>query len=387
MSINHWIDLRSDTLTVPTPAMREAMASAEVGDDVYGEDPTVNKLQDMIAAKTGMEAALFVSSGTQGNLLALLAHCGRGDEAILGTHSHMFIAEAGGSAAVGGIHPRTVPTQPDGTLRLDDLQAAIRGDNEHYPITRMIALENTSGSMYGAVLPPDYVAQVRELTHRHHLALHIDGARIFNACVAQGVDITAYTRHIDSISICLSKGLGAPVGSLLCGSKAFIRKAHRARKLVGGATRQAGVLAAAGIVALEQMIDRLRDDHDNARVLAEGINRIAGLTVKSAPSNIVFIDIDPDCPIKSGDVVKHLADHRIKIGAFSPTRMRAVTHCYVDRAEILAVLQVLTQIMASAAPVMGQPSAIAHSPYFSDKRGFIKGINTEIKREDDRLIA
>ena len=363
MSINNWIDLRSDTLTIPTPAMREAMASAEVGDDVYGEDPTVNKLQEMAAAKTGMEAALFVSSGTQGNLLALLSHCGRGDEVILGDHSHIFLAEAGGSAAVGGIHPRAVPSQQDGTLRLNDIRAAIRGDNEHYPITKLIALENTSGVMYGSVLTPDYVAQVSDIARSHNLCLHIDGAPIFNACVAQGVDIKAYTQHIDSISICLSKGLSAPVGSLLCGSKAFIRKAHRARKLLGGATRQAGVLAAAGIISLEQMIDRLSEDHANARLLADGVNRIPGLNVKSAQSNIVFIDIDPTLPIKTGDLQKQLSNNRIKMSAFSPTRLRAVTHCYVERAEIEQVLQVLAHSMASGG-VTQNDNIVSTSPYF-----------------------
>jgi threonine aldolase len=328
-------------VTVPTPAMREAMASAEVGDDVYGEDPTINRLQEIAAAKVGMEDAVFVSSGTQGNLIALLVHCQRGDEVILGDKSHIYNAEAGGSATVGGIHPRPLMSYPDGTLNLDDICNAIRPDNEHYPITRLIAIENTHAVMYGSVLPVDYVKQVAHIARGHGLKLHIDGARIFNAAVAKHVDVTAYTQHADSISFCLSKGLSAPVGSMLCGSKTFIANAKRKRKLLGSGMRQAGIIAAAAIIALEQMIDRLAEDHENAKRLSEGINRIPFLKANVPQSNIVYIDIDPSAPFDSQKLAQ-LANHqRVKVGAWSARRIRCVTHCYINSAEVDTTVQVL----------------------------------------------
>lgn len=271
------VELRSDTMTRPTPAMRKAMAEAEVGDDVFGEDPTVNRLEMLAAERLGKEAALFVSSGTMANLVSQMSHCGRGDEMLLGSLAHSFYYEQGGSAAVASIHPRTVPNQPDGKLALDELEAAIRADNIHFPRTRLIALENTHNLCGGAPLESAYIRDVAAIARRHGIRLHIDGARLFNAAVALSVPARQLVADADSVSFCLSKGLAAPVGSVVCGSREFIQTARRARKVLGGGMRQAGVLAAAGIVALNEMIDRLAEDHANARRLAEGLAGISGL--------------------------------------------------------------------------------------------------------------
>jgi threonine aldolase len=282
------IDLRSDTVTQPTPAMREAMYRAEVGDDVFGEDPTVNRLEQMAAERLGKEAALFVVSGTMGNLVALLTHCGRGDEAILGDCSHTFLFEQGGMAALGGIMPHLVSNQPDGTLRLEDIEGAIREDDAHFPRTRLVCLENTHNMCNGTPLTAEYTAQVARLARVHGLRVHMDGARIFNAAAALGVDAQELVRDVDSVMFCLSKGLCAPVGSLLCGSADFIAEARRARKVVGGGMRQAGVLAAAGIVALEEIVPRLEEDHVRARRLAEGLAEIPGVEVAPVTTNILY---------------------------------------------------------------------------------------------------
>ncbi len=257
----NFIDLRSDTVTLPTPAMRQAMAEAEVGDDVYGEDPTVNRLQQLAASLVGKEAGLFVPSGTMSNLAAVLAHCNRGDEVILGNKSHTYLFEGGGLSALGGVHSCQIPNQPDGTLALEDIQNAIRPNDIHQPPTRLVCLENTHNRCGGVALSPEYTRQVAELARQHNLSLHLDGARLFNAAVAQGVRAKELAGPADSVSICLSKGLSAPVGSVLCGSKEFIQRALRIRKQLGGGMRQAGILAAAGIVALETMVERLADDH------------------------------------------------------------------------------------------------------------------------------
>ena len=348
MSLNNAIDLRSDTLTIPTPAMREAMATAEVGDDVFGEDPTVNALQELAAARLGHEAALFVSSGTMGNLTALLAHCGRGDEMICGDQSHIYFYEQGGMAALGGVIPRTLPNQADGTLRLDDIANALRGDDQHFPVTRMIALENTQNRMGGAVLTAAYTQQVAELAHAHGLKLHIDGARIFNAAAALGVPICELTQHADSVTFCLSKGLSAPVGSVLVGSKAFIHRAFRARKMLGGGMRQAGILAAAGLIALEQMTERMRDDHANAILLAAGINNIAGLQVMNAPqTNMVYFDVATSVPFDATELCKRAATQRVKMLPTAARRIRAVTHAWVTRDEITEAIQVIARAMSS----------------------------------------
>ncbi|MCS7054800.1 MAG: low-specificity L-threonine aldolase [Thermoflexales bacterium] len=347
MALNGCIDLRSDTLTVPTPAMREAMATAEVGDDVFGEDPTVNRLQEMAAEKLGHEAALLVCSGTMGNLTALLAHCERGDAAIVGDRSHVYTHEAGGLAVVGGILPHVVPNQADGSLRLEDIEAAIRPDNAHFATTRVIALENTHNRMGGAYLTPEYTQRVADLARAHGLKLHIDGARIFNAAVAQNVDVKALAQCADSVTFCLSKGLSGPAGSVLCGSRAFIRIAHKRRKVLGGAMRQAGVIAAAGIVALEQMIERLREDHANARALAERIAQIEGLHVAldAVKTNMVYFDLDPDLPFDAAELCRRAAAERVKMLPTGPRRVRAVTHCYVSRQEIIEAAQVIAHLV------------------------------------------
>src|SRR5512143_1524609 len=287
------IDLRSDTVTHPTPAMRKAMYEAELGDDVYGEDPTAIKLQEMAAERLGKEAGLLVSSGTQGNLVSLLAHCGRGSEAIAGSRSHIFLSEQGGAAALGGIQIWPLVNQPDGTLKLEEIEAAVRADNEHYPRTRLIALENTHNSIGGRALAPSYVQAAGALARKHGLALHVDGARIFNAAVALGVDVHALTAPADSVTFCLSKGLACPVGSVVVGSNDFIKEARRARKQVGGGMRQVGVFAAAGIVALNEMIERLDDDHRNARRLASALAEMPGVAIDpaEAESNIIFFEL------------------------------------------------------------------------------------------------
>jgi threonine aldolase len=346
MAINGLIDLRSDTLTVPTPAMREAMASAEVGDDVFAEDPTINKLQEMAAAKLGFEAALFVSSGTMGNLSAMLAHCGRGEEIIVGDQSHIYIYEGGGTAVVGGIHPRAVINQPDGTLKIEDIERSIRPKDSHYPETRVIALENTHNRMGGAVLTPAYMQQVSALAKTHDLKLHVDGARIFNAAAALDVDVKELTKGADSVTFCLSKGLSAPVGSVLCGSKQFIQIAHKRRKVLGGGMRQGGVIAAAGVVALETMTERLREDHANAKVLAEGVSKIDGLHVdlNSVKSNMVYFDLDPALPIDAAELCRRAATLRVKIMPTAPRRIRMVTHCWVSRDEVIEAAQAIAHV-------------------------------------------
>jgi threonine aldolase len=294
----------------------------------------------------GKEAGLFVVSGTMGNLVAMLAHCGRGDEIILGTRSHTFLYEAGGTASLGGIHHYAVPNQPDGTLRLQDIQAAIRPDNVHAPRTRLICLENTHNRCGGAVLTPEYMDRVGALAHRQGLKVHLDGARVFNAAVALGVDVRELTRSVDSVSFCLSKGLSAPVGSVLCGDASFVREAHRWRKAVGGGMRQCGVLAAAGIVALEQMVDRLADDHANARRLAQGIAAIDGVDVdpETVQTDIVIFGVTSE-RLSASQLVGALLDRGIQMSAIGPTQIRAVTHYGIDAADIETTLAALRDIL------------------------------------------
>lgn len=341
------IDLRSDTLTQPTPAMRQAMANAEVGDDVYGEDPTVRRLEDRAAERLGKGAGLFVSSGTQGNLVSLLTHCGRGDEAIMGDQSHTFRYEQGGCAALGGIMPHLVRNQSDGSMKLDEIRAAIRGDDVHAPRTRLVCIENTHNRCGGVALTAEYTQQVADLAHEHGLRLHIDGARLFNAAVALGVDAQELVRGADSVTICLSKGLGAPVGSVVCGSHEFIHEARRARKVLGGGMRQAGILAAAGIIALDQMVDRLADDHANAEMLAAGLARLPGVEVESVPirTDIVFFRLSrPD--IDAPALVKRLDEHGIRMLDLDPTRIRAVTNYHVTASDIQHILMVAGKILS-----------------------------------------
>jgi len=325
-----FIDLRSDTVTKPTEEMRAAMAAAEVGDDVYGEDPTVNRLQEMSAERMGMEAALFVPSGTMGNLAALLAHCQRGDEAILGDLSHPYMNEGGGLAALGGIQPYTIPNQTDGTLKLEDIEAAIRSDDPHHPITRLVALENSHNRCNGDVLSPEYIQSVGKLAHEKGLVLHIDGARIFNAAEVLGVPTKEIVSAADSITFCLSKGLSAPVGSILCGNNEFIKKALRIRKQLGGGMRQAGVLAAAGIIALEKMSLRLGKDHERARVIASALAGMPALEVYPQFTNIVRFKLADGNEMTAEVLVEKLAEQGIRIGNGGSWGMRAVTHYWID---------------------------------------------------------
>jgi threonine aldolase len=339
------IDLRSDTMTRPTPSMRQAMAEADVGDDVFGEDPTVNRLEEMAAERLGKEAAMFVASGTMANLVSQLAHCGRGDEIILGSHSHTFFFEQGGSAAVGSIHPRTVANQPDGKLPLEEIEAAIRGDNIHFPRTRLIVLENTHNMCSGYPLDTDYMKAVGEIARRHGLKIHVDGARIFNAAVSLGIDVRDLAAPADSVSFCLSKGLAAPVGSLVCGAREFVNEARRARKVVGGGMRQAGVLAAAGIVALTEMVDRLADDHANAKKLAEGLADIPGLSIDPAhiKTNIVFFDLTrPD--MTPEQLVNRIEAQGVRMLPVGPQRLRAVTHYHITSDDIEHALEIFSRI-------------------------------------------
>ena len=327
-----YIDLRSDTVTKPTPEMREAMAKAEVGDDVYGDDPTVNRLQELAAEMTGQETGLFVASGTMGNLAAVLAHCQRGDEVILGKEAHTYRYEAGGVSVLGGVHSCQLPNQPDGSLALADIEAAIRSDDPHQPITRLIALENTHNRCGGTVQSVEYTRQVAEFAHGRGLKVHLDGARVFNAAAALGVDVRELTAPVDSVTFCLSKGLSAPVGSVVCGPKEFIRKAHRARKLLGGGMRQAGVLAAAGIVALEKMVSRLGEDHIRARTLAEGLSEKRGLVLDAGTpaTNMIFMNLAEHVPMSAQEVAEKMKERGILVGVAGARRFRLVTHCWID---------------------------------------------------------
>ena len=341
-----FIDLRSDTVTLPTEAMREAMHSAPLGDDVFGEDPTVNRLEKMAAARLGKEAALLVASGTMGNITSVLTHCARGEEVILGDSSHIFLNEAGGMSALGGIFPHTIPNQPDGTFKLEDIETAIRAENIHFPRTRLICLENTHNRCYGAPLTPEYTAAVVALAKRHHLLLHLDGARIFNAAVALGVDVRELARGCDSLNVCLSKGLSAPVGSVICGSKEFIAGARRIRKMLGGGMRQAGIIAAAGIVALEEMTDRLAEDHTNARRLAEGIAGISGLATDPAQvrTNILYVDL-VDRRFSDDEFLKRLAKKGVRVSHTGPSRFRMLTHFGIGAKEIDGAIEALRDVM------------------------------------------
>ncbi len=320
------VDLRSDTVTRPTAGMREAMACAEVGDDVFGDDPTVNRLQERIAALLGMEAALFLPTGTQSNLAGIMAHCGRGDEYLVGQGAHTYRYEGGGAAVLGSVQPQPLPNQADGSLALADIEAAIKPDDAHFARTRLLALENTMG---GKVLPQAYVKQATDLAHAHGLATHLDGARLFNAAVAQGVPAAELVRGFDSVSVCFSKGLGAPVGSCLVGSRELIQRAHRVRKMLGGGMRQVGGLAAAALYALDHHVQRLADDHALAARLAEGFQGLPGFDVVAPQTNIVFATISGG---RGPALLQHLQAHGVL--ATGMIGLRFVTHLDVDRAGI-----------------------------------------------------
>lgn len=317
------VDLRSDTVTRPSAAMRAAMLNAEVGDDVYGEDPTVRRLESRIAELAGMEAGLFLPSGTQSNLVALLSHCGRGDEYLVGQQAHTYKYEGGGAAVFGGIQPQPIEFEPDGTLAIDRLRAAIKPDDAHFAKTRLLCLENT---VHGKVLPLSYLEEAAAFAREYRLAMHLDGARVFNAAVRLGVPLREITKHFDSVSICLSKGLGAPVGSVLAGSAEFIRRAHRWRKVAGGGMRQAGILAAAGLYALEHNIDRLAADHARAQRLAEGLARLPGVEIVEPPqTNMVFVRVPG---MDHHELARRLRERGVIISP-APV-LRLVTHLDVD---------------------------------------------------------
>lgn len=345
------IDLRSDTVTQPTPAMREAMAKALVGDDVYGEDPSINKLQAMAAEMLGKEAGLFVPTGTMGNLASILAYCNRGDEIILGNVAHTFLYEAGGIAALGGVHPHTIPNQPDGTLAPEDVLAAIRGDDAHLPPTRLITLENTHNRCGGAALSLEYTQQISKIAKEHHLILHMDGARIFNAAAALDVAPADLVAPVDSVTFCLSKGLSAPVGSVICGEAEFIHKAHRIRKQLGGGMRQAGVLAAAGIVALETIVPRLKEDHLRAQALASGLAAIPGVELDPGTphTNMVYLTLGNAISLDANDVALRLEEKEILVGVVGVRRFRLVTHYWIDEqavSQVVAAFQEVLQVEA-----------------------------------------
>ena len=340
------VDLRSDTTTLPTDEMRQAIAESELGDDVFQGDPTVNRLQDLAAQRMGKEAALLVPSGTMANLASILTHCGRGAEVILGNRAHTYKYEKGGISAYGSIHSTQIPNQDDGTMQLEDIRDAIRGIDDHFPVTKLICLENTHNVCGGAPLSVKYTKEVANLARAHNIKLHIDGARIFNAAVAQGVEVQELVEDADSMSFCMSKGLAAPVGSIICGSKDFIDQARGIRKGLGGGMRQAGIIAAAGIVALETMVDRLQEDHTNARLLADGIADLPGVVLdpETIKTNIIYFDLD-DNAIESANFLTVLAAKGIQFFDTGPRRFRMVTHYGITAEDILYTIDGFKQTL------------------------------------------
>jgi threonine aldolase len=335
------IDLRSDTVTKPTEAMRQAMLNADVGDDVYGEDPTVNRLQELAAEMAGKEAGLFVPTGTQGNLLAILSHCQRGEEYIAGQQAHCYRYEAGGAAVFGGVQPQPIEFEADGRLDLVKVAEKIKPDDNHFAMTRLLCLENTQS---GKVLSLDYQAQAAVVAREHSLKMHLDGARVFNAAVQQKVPLSEITRYYDSVSFCLSKGLGAPVGSMLVGSRELIDRAHRLRKMAGGGMRQAGILAAAGIYALKHHVVRLTEDHQNARKLAEGLSAVDGLDVdlNAVETNMVFVSSDLETQPR---LIEGLKERGILVGGYG--QLRLVTHHDIDAADVPVVVEAFEKAAVS----------------------------------------
>jgi len=348
LALMDYIDLRSDTVTWPTQEMRHAMANARVGDDVYGEDPTVIQLEVDAAKALGKEAGLFVTSGTQGNLIAFMVHCRRGDEAIIGDLSHIFYYEAGGCAAVAGVMPHTVPTQPDGTLRLEDIKAVIRSPDVHHPTTRLVCLENTHNKTGGKVLSVEYTNAVAQLAHNHGLKLHIDGARIFNAAATLKVPVSELVAGADSASFCLSKGLCAPCGSVLVGTKDFIAQARHVRKMLGGGMRQAGVLAAAGLIALNKIAQRLHEDHEHAAQLVKALTALEpAVEVVSSDTNFVIIQIHSPKYSTTEFINAMWEQHKVRLGSPYPNgHLRLVTHYYITDAEVTHIVSAFQQLLA-----------------------------------------
>jgi threonine aldolase len=340
------IDLRSDTLTQPTQEMRKAMANAKVGDDVFEEDPTLKKLEMLAAKKTGKESALFVPSGTMGNLISVLSHCQRGDEVLLGDRSHIFLHEVGGISALGGVHPRTIPNNQDGTLPLLLLEQSIRHEDIHSPSTRLICLENTHNFCQGYPISPEYMNNIGDLANKYRLKIHLDGARLFNAAVALDMDVEVLTKRVDSVMFCLSKGLSAPVGSIICGELGFIQRARKFRKMVGGGMRQAGHLAAAGLIALESMTKRLKVDHLHAKFLAEQLTSLEGieLDLTSVKTNIIFFKLNH--PRINGDLfLITLEANSIKVLMTDPGIFRAVLHRDISREQVEIVAKIIQSIL------------------------------------------
>jgi threonine aldolase len=338
------IDLRSDTLTMPTPEMRRAMAEAELGDDVFHEDPTVNRLEEMAAERLGKEAAVLVTSGTQGNLVGVVSHTQRGDEVICGDQSHVFHYEVAGCAVVGSVQMRTVPNH-NGMIDPEAVRAAIRPADIHNPRTAVVCLENTHNRNGGVALTPEQTSSVAAVAHERGIPVHLDGARVFNAAVAQGVDVRALTAPVDSVTFCLSKGLAAPVGSVLCGSRDYIQVARKYRKLLGGGMREAGVIAAAGVVALTTMVDRLAEDHANARLLAAGLAEIPGVEIdpESVQTNLVFFDVTS--PVGAPGLVAGLRERGVSCLVSGGSRIRMVTHYGIERADIEHTLRAAHKIL------------------------------------------
>lgn len=346
----NYIDLRSDTVTQPTPEMREAMAAAEVGDDVYGDDPTVNQLQERAAGMLGMEASLFVPSGTMGNLIALMAHCSRGEEVICGDKSHIYLNEAGGMAALGGIYPHPIPNQRDGTIQFEDIRASIQPDDSHRAVTKLLCLENTQNVCGGVPLTVEYTRQAGQLAKENGLKFHIDGARIFNAAAALDVEVKELAAPADSVMFCLSKGLAAPVGSMLAGTREFIARAHRLRKMLGGGMRQAGVVAAAGLISLEKMTGRLKQDHARARNLYEALKQIPGLRLEAQPStNMAYFTLAESIRLTERQIIEEMKNLGVLVDWSAPREFRLVTHYWVDDAGVERAARALGQVLRSAA--------------------------------------
>ena len=346
MSNRKKIDLRSDTVTLPTDEMREAMNNAEVGDDVYQEDPTINRLEELAAKKLGKEAALFVPSGTMGNLIAVLTHCQRGDEVILEMDSHIYYYEVGGMSAVAGVIPRLIAGDK-GILDPQDIKRALREENLHYPKTTLICVENTHNRAGGTIIPPEIIEEICQLGHERNIQVHLDGARIFNAAVALNIKPAIFTKNVDSVMFCLSKGLSAPVGSILAGSKEFIQRARKNRKMLGGGMRQAGILAAAGIIALEKMVERLGEDHKNARILGEGLANIGGIKVdlETVQTNMVCFDLN-ESGMGTYQFLPKLAEYNI-LGSPRPlTKVRLVTHYGINEDDIYATIKAIKGIVS-----------------------------------------
>lgn len=341
------IDLRSDTVTLPSPEMLRAVASAELGDDVFSEDPTVNSLESKAATMLGKEDSLIVPSGTMGNLVSILVHCSRGDEVILGDQAHTFLYEAGGISAFGGVHSRQLKNQDDGTIDISDIKGSIREENVHFPPTTLICLENTHNRCFGAPLTPDYMQEVRDIAKENNCKIHLDGARIFNAAVALGLDVKELTKDVDSLTFCLSKGLSSPVGSIICGSTEFIKKARHIRKALGGGMRQAGVLAKFGEVSLNTMLSQIEEDHTNASALAEGLNNIKSVNIEleKVHSNIVYFKLNENETNLSSQLVKIMAEKGILFFEVSPNRYRLVTHYGISSNHIQRVLDIFNTIL------------------------------------------